>query len=106
MKNIRSLPLLFLGLCLSALAGAQAGGSLLVKTDMDCNWKLDGQPMGLLKTGAPKSVPVSPGEHLVQAATADGLVKIRTKVEVDQGQNYGRTPTEESTRSETEDATS
>jgi hypothetical protein len=86
MKNICCLPLLFLGLCLSAFAGAQAGGTLLVKTDMDCNWKLDGQPMGLLKADDSKVVPVSPGEHLIRAATADGLVKIRTKVEVDQGQ--------------------
>jgi hypothetical protein len=87
MKNIRSLPLLFLGLCLSALAGAQAGGTLLVKTDMDCNWKLDGQPMDPLKPDDSKVVPVSPGEHLIRAATTDGVVKIRIKVEVDQGQN-------------------
>ncbi len=86
MKIICNLSVLFLVLCLSALAGAQAGPTLLVKTDMDCNWKLDGQPMGLLKADAPKAVPVSSGEHLIQAATTDGLVKIRTKVEVDQGQ--------------------
>ena len=86
MKNICNLPLLFLGLCLSALAEAQAGVTLLVKTDMDCNWKLDGQPMGLLKADDSKVVPVLPGKHLIQAATIDGVVKIRTKVEVDQGQ--------------------
>ena len=49
MKNICRMPLLFLGLCLSTLAGAQAGLALLVKTDMDCNWELDGQPMDPLK---------------------------------------------------------
>ena len=87
MKNICSLPLLFLGLCLSAFAGAQAGVKLLVTTDMDCNWKLDGQPMVPLKADDHKVVPVSSGEHLVQAATTDGVVKIRIKVEVDQGQN-------------------
>lgn len=86
MKNICSLPLLFLGLCLSALAGAQADVKLLVTTDMDCNWKLDGQPMDPLKAGDSKVVPVSPGEHLIRAATTDGVVKIHTKVEVDQGQ--------------------
>jgi hypothetical protein len=74
--------------CLPGLAQEQAiSKTLLVKTDMDCNWKLDGQPMGLLKADDSKVVPVSPGEHLIRAATTDGLVKIRTKVEVDQGQN-------------------
>jgi Protein of unknown function (DUF1566) len=87
MKNICSLPLLFLGLCLSAFGGAQAGVKLLVTTDMDCNWKLDGQPMDPLKADDHKVVPVSSGEHLIQAATTDGVVKIRIKVEVDQGQN-------------------
>jgi hypothetical protein len=54
---------------------------------MDCNWKLDGQPMGLLKADNSEVVPVSSGEHLIQAATTDGVVKIRIKVEVDQSQN-------------------
>jgi hypothetical protein len=86
MKNICRMPLLFLGLCLSTLAGAQAGVKLLVKTDMDCNWKLDGRPMDPLKAVNSKVVPVSPGEHLIQAATADGVTKVRIKAEVDQGQ--------------------
>jgi hypothetical protein len=74
--------------CLPAPAQEQAVSQALhLTTDMDCNWKLDRQPMGLLKAGDPKVVPVSLGEHLVQAATTDGLVKIRVKVEVDQGQN-------------------
>ena len=72
MKDIWRLPLLFLGLCLSAPAGAQADATLLVETDMDCNWKLDGQLMALLKADGSKVVPVSPGEHRIRAATADG----------------------------------
>lgn len=86
MKSICSLPLLFLGLCLSALAGAQDGVTLFVKTDLDCNWKLDGQPMDALKADSSKVVPVSPGEHRIRAATTDGVTKIRIEVEVDQGQ--------------------
>jgi hypothetical protein len=78
MKNICSLPLLFLGLCLSAFAGAQDSAKLLVSTDMDCNWKLDGQPMDPLKAGDSKVIPVSPGEHLIQAATTDGVATMRT----------------------------
>jgi hypothetical protein len=42
--------------------------------------------MGLLKAGVPKVVSVSLSEHLIRAATIDGLVKIRTKVEADQSQ--------------------
>jgi hypothetical protein len=80
MKNICILPLLFLALCLSALAGAQAGAKLLVTTDMDCNWKLDGQPMDPLMAHESKVVPVSPGEHLIQAATTDGVATMRTTI--------------------------
>jgi hypothetical protein len=93
MKNICCLPLLFLGLSLSTLAEAQAGAKLDILTDMDCNWKLDGQPMDPLKAGESKVVPVSPGEHLIQAATTDGVATNRipfnttipTKFDVDFG---------------------
>lgn len=86
MKNICRLPLLFLGLCLSSLAGAQTDTNLLVTTDMDCNWKLDGQPMDPLKAHASNVFPVSPGEHHIWATTADGVTKIRIEAEVDQSQ--------------------
>jgi hypothetical protein len=85
-KTICSLILAFLGLFLSALAGAQSGPTLLVTTDMDCNWKLDGQPMDPLKADQAKVLPVSVGEHLIQAATTDEVTKIRIDAEVDQGQ--------------------
>jgi hypothetical protein len=81
MKSICSLLLFFLALCLSTLAGAQAGVKLLVTTDMDCNWKLDGRPMDPLKADDSKVVPVSPGEHLIQAATTDGVATIRTTID-------------------------
>ena len=80
MKSICRLPLLFLGLCLPALAGAQAGAKLLVTTDMDCNWKLDGRPMDPLKSYDSKVIPVTPGEHLIQAATTDGVATMRTTI--------------------------
>ncbi len=86
MKSIRSLLLPFLGLCLSALAGAQTGATLLVTADVDCNWKLDGHPMDTLKADVSKVVPVSLGEHLIRAATTDGVTRIRIEAEVDQGQ--------------------
>ena len=74
------------GFGLSALAGAQAGATLIVRTDMNCNWTLDGQAMGLLKAGDSKDIPVSSGEHLIRAATTDEVVAVRIKLEVVQGQ--------------------
>ena len=80
MKNICSLLLLCLGLCLSTFAEAQAIEKLFVTTDMDINWKLDGQPMDPLKSGDHKVVPVSLGEHVIQAATTDGVATMRTRI--------------------------
>src|SRR5450631_997245 len=81
MRTIRSLLLPFLGVCLSVLAGAQTATTLLVTTDTDCNWKLDGHPMDPLKANDFKVVPVSLGEHLIQAVTTDGVTKTRIEAE-------------------------
>ena len=86
MKDICRQTFLFLGLCLSARAAAQADVTLLLKTDVDCNWKLDGQNMDPLKAHDQKVVPVSPGEHRIWAITTDGVTKIRIEAVVDQGQ--------------------
>ena len=74
------------GFGFSALAGAQAGATLIVKTDMNCNWTLDGQAMGLLKAGDSKHLPVSSGEHLIRAVTTDEVVAVRIKLAAVQGQ--------------------
>jgi hypothetical protein len=81
MKTIPSLPFLFL--FLSTFAEGQAGVTLLVKTDMTCNWKLDERSMGLLMADDPKVVLVAPGEHFIEAAATDGAATSRTRVEVD-----------------------
>jgi len=85
-KTICRLFLLVLGLCLSTLAGAQGEVTLLVKSDVDCNWKLDGKAMSLLKADESTIVPVSPGEHRIRAVTTDAMTEIRIEAEVDQGQ--------------------
>lgn len=90
MKNFWDLSVLLLCLCFSAHAGAKAGATFELKTDMDCYWKLDGRPMGLLHDDDDLVVPVSPGEHLIQARTVDGVVRIRAKVKVDKGQKVVR----------------
>jgi hypothetical protein len=109
MKNTFNLLPLFLGLCLSTLAGAQAGTKLYVTTDIDSNWKLDGRPMDTIKPGDHKVVPVSPGEHLIEAATTDGMATSRTRFNTTILTKYddvekGLYPTTDSTRPATEDA--
>jgi hypothetical protein len=89
MKNILSLPILILGLALQA--GAQSGVTLLVKTGISCNWKLDGQPMGLLTADRPTVVLVTPGEHLLEASPTDGAATIFTKVEIDKADTLEKT---------------
>ncbi|MFZ0301618.1 MAG: DUF1566 domain-containing protein [Terracidiphilus sp.] len=74
------------GFGLSAFARAQAGATLIVKTDMNCNWTLDGQAIGLLKAGDSRDLPVSSGEHLIRAATTDEVVAVRIKLAAVQGQ--------------------
>jgi hypothetical protein len=91
MKKISSLPILFLALCIASHAGAQAGVTLLVKTGISCNWKLDGQPMGLLTADRPTVVLVTPGEHLVEASPTDGAATIFTKVEIDKADTLEKT---------------
>ena len=78
---------LFLMLLLFATAAplrAQSGATVLVTTDLDCNWKLDGKPQGVLKADDAKVVQVSLGKHLVQATSADGHDKWKTVVNVSQ----------------------
>ena len=58
--------------------------SLLITTDLDCNWKLDGVAQGRLKTGDAKTVRLLAGKHLVQAASIDGQDKWQTFVTVGQ----------------------
>jgi peptidylprolyl isomerase len=59
-----------------------AGATLLVLCDLACNWKLDGRPQGRITPGNPVIAPVSLGQHLVDAATADGLDKVESEVAV------------------------
>jgi hypothetical protein len=55
-----------------------AKATLLVITDMDCDWKFDGVSQGRLKADDAKTVSVSPGKHLVQAISVDGKDNWRT----------------------------
>jgi hypothetical protein len=83
MKVTWSLLLILLGLVISPPAGAQADVTLIVKTDLSCNWKLDGRPMGAIRDHDLNAVQVSPGEHFIEASTTDGVATIRTKVVIE-----------------------
>jgi len=91
MKKLSILPILFLGLSIASRAGAQSTTTLLVKTGISCNWKLDGQPMGLLTADHPTVVLITPGEHLLEASPTDGAATILTKVEIDKADKLEKT---------------
>jgi hypothetical protein len=56
---------------LRRLLGARPAVSLLVTTDLDCDWKLDGRPQGRLRAKASAIVPSTLGQHLLEAKTVD-----------------------------------
>jgi Protein of unknown function (DUF1566) len=68
------------------LANAQSETSLLVTTDFDCTWQLDGQPQGQLKADDAKKVTVTPGQHLIRAVSTDGSARFRTVIDTASGQ--------------------
>ena len=56
--------------------------TILVVCDLACNLKLDGETKGTLDAGGSKKVPVSLGQHLVNATTTDGLDKVEQEVDL------------------------
>lgn len=56
----------FLAFALSALAYAQTA-SLVVRTDADCRWSVDGESKGVLKAGAEAKLTLPSGEHSLEA---------------------------------------
>jgi hypothetical protein len=61
---------------------AAPSATLLVICDLACNWKLDGKSRGRIGAGDSATVPVSLGQHLVAAATVDGLDKLENEIEI------------------------
>jgi hypothetical protein len=56
--------------------------TLLVTCDLACNWKLDGEAKGRVDAGASIKVKVEPGQHIVSAATEDGIDKLEKEIEI------------------------
>jgi hypothetical protein len=59
-----------------------AAATLLVVCDLTCDWKLDGEAKGSIPAGESKKIAVTPGQHLIDAATQDGLDKFEKQMEV------------------------
>jgi outer membrane protein len=56
--------------------------TLLVICDLACNWKLDGVAKGSIVAGGSAKANVVIGEHLMVAATVDGLDKLQNEIEI------------------------
>lgn len=62
---------------------AQSDATLLVTTDLDCSWGLDGHDMGTLKAGDSRVIPASLGKHTMWAyENTEGPNDWRTVVDV------------------------
>jgi hypothetical protein len=59
-----------------------ADATLLVMCDLACNWKLDGEAKGHIQAGGSAKANVVLGQHIVAAATLDGLDKAENEIEV------------------------
>jgi hypothetical protein len=63
---------------------AQSDATLVVTTDLDCSWKLDGHPQGTLAADDSVTVPVSVGKHKIYAISNDVLVAFNADIAVSQ----------------------
>jgi hypothetical protein len=61
--------------------------TLLVRTDMACSWRLDGEDKGKLDTEARVRVQVDMGERLIEAVATDGGYKWEKTVKVSEPQS-------------------
>ena len=59
-----------------------SSATILVVCDLACTWNLDAKAMGSLAAGNSKKVPVSLGQHLLDAVTTDGHDKVEREIEV------------------------
>ena len=57
--------------------------TLLVICDLACDWKLDGKARGRISAGNSATAPLSLGQHLVVAATLDGLDKMEKDLDIE-----------------------
>ena len=68
---------------ISTLSWAQASARLVVTSDMDCDWKLDGAVQAVLPADVALQVKTIAGEHLITATSVDGKLKWQANVTAD-----------------------
>jgi hypothetical protein len=56
--------------------------TLLVMCDLACTWKLDGEEKGHIEAGKGVKISVESGQHMVEAATEDGVDAIKKPTKV------------------------
>jgi hypothetical protein len=64
-----------MAICSPSLSWAQASPSLVVTSDMACNWKLDGVEQTKLSADEANVIKTMVGEHVIQATSLDGQAK-------------------------------
>jgi Sel1 repeat len=62
--------------------GKPASATLIILCDLACNWKLDGEAKSGLAEGGSTKIVVTLGQHLVDAATQDGLDKVQQEIQI------------------------
>lgn len=83
MRDLARLLLLLGVLAIGSRSWAEAPASLVVTSDMDCNWKLDGVEQARLSADGTSVIKTNVGEHLIQATSLDGQVKWQGTVTAD-----------------------
>jgi hypothetical protein len=63
---------------------AQSVAKVLAISDADCDWKVDSVSQGRLKVDETKKIGLTPGKHLLQAKSLDGLDQWSTVISVGQ----------------------
>jgi hypothetical protein len=81
-RNIIFLLVIIAGFFLQPRLWAQAKAVLLVRTDMECKWSLDGEQKGVLKTGDRSQAEVAIGQHLIEATSTDGLIHWEKTIDI------------------------
>jgi len=56
--------------------------TLLVTCDLACNWTLDGEVKGRIEAGGSAKANIMLGQHIMSAATLDGLDKVGNEIEI------------------------
>ena len=82
-RHLVCLHLLFVVIAIGSRSWAQAPASLVVTSDMDSNWKLDGVEQDRLRAGDPNVIKTTIGEHLILATSLDGQTKWQGTVTAD-----------------------